>query len=185
MVPSVILSWISPAYSTSPHVVLVCLKFPCNIKLFAFVFLTDLINFGVFVYFISSLITLFSKVLISYLSNVASVLQFMPRQALYGPLNIWLLLEQVYSANALPPYSNWMLGGKMHMGCRWPTRGIWYSICFPKAPFPEELYLRAPGEDWPGEGSTWMPDSGMSRSTSSSICSINPSTTASIIYAAV
>lgn len=155
------------------------LNFPPQMKPFAFVFLPNLINFGVFLYFISSPITLFSKVFISYLSNLVSFLQFMPRQALYGPRNIWMHLEQVYSANVLPSHHNWMLDGKMHMGCPWPTRRVQCSVSSPETLFLQELYLRVPGE-----GGTWMPDSGMSRWTSSSICSINPSTTASVIYAA-
>ena len=88
-------------------------------KQFAFVFLTNLINFGVFLYFISSLITLFSKVLISYLSNFASFLQFIPSKPSMAHLTYdcsWSRFIQLM-ASLLTVTECWM--GK----CTWAVHG--------------------------------------------------------------
>lgn len=95
------------SYSTSTPALFACLNFPSKTKLLMFVFLTNLINIGVILYFITSMDNPFFPRSIYLPADFTSFLQFLPRQALGCPRPGWSTRESV-------PAMAWdMVGFKM------------------------------------------------------------------------
>lgn len=131
-----------------------------------FVFLTSLINFGVFLY--SSEITLlFPPKWLLITTLTLHYFTVWAQTSPLWPLDIRLLLEQLCSADVLSPYSRWMVDGENAHRLSVATREF------------TALHVPLMLSSWgvlfsdPGEAGTWLLDSGVSRCTSGSICSIS------------
>lgn len=122
------------SYSTSTPALFACLNFPSKTKLLMFVFLTNLINIGVILYFITSMDNPFFPRSIYLPADFTSFLQFLPRQALGCPKPGWSTWESV-------PAMAWDMDGLQsafnpnHSGIPWAALwapgagGTWLSQC--------------------------------------------------------